>query len=89
MTALLRLLFGLAIGLFGIAPALAQKSNAPTALPSARDIRQQQQLQELRARSKQQAEQKGQRQNSLGGAKLPPQGGRTLTRPPGNAPRRP
>jgi hypothetical protein len=88
MMALLRLLVILAISLSGIAPALAQKSNPPTALPSARDIRQQQQLQEMRERSKQRAEQKGQRQNSLGGAKLPPQGGRTLTRPPGNAPLR-
>jgi hypothetical protein len=83
-----RLLLGLVLCVPVIAPALAQKSNPPTALPSARDIRQQQQIQDLRARSKQRAEQKGQPQNSLGGTHAP-QPDKPLTRPPGNAPRRP
>ncbi len=82
------LLLGLALCTPVIAPALAQKSNPPTALPSARDIRQQQQIQDLRARSKQRAEQKGQQQNSLGGTRVP-QPGKPLTRAPGNAPHRP
>jgi hypothetical protein len=88
MRAITPLLLGLALCVPVLAPVFAQKSNPPTALPSARDIRQQQQIQDLRERSKQRAEQKGQQQNSLGGTRLP-QPGKPLTRPPGNAPLRP